>query len=241
MDGLMLHCGAAETTRDDVFAVPTPAPTDTHYPIPHGQLIDTVGNVLADTGFNVVSEQHGLAQEGHQYFGTLALESTYDDRQTVIGLRNSHNKTFPAAMAVGTSVFVCDNLSFSGDVRITRKHTRFIARDLAAMIVRGIGKLGDAMKFQDRRIAAYKEAELTDMRANDLLVRSLEAKAIVPQQLVKVLQEWRHPSHEEFAPRTMWSLFNSFTEIYKAQPTDTTRRRSLQLHGLFDAALGLGA
>jgi hypothetical protein len=28
----------------------------------------------------------------------------------VIGLRNSHDKSFPAAIAMGSSVFCCDNL-----------------------------------------------------------------------------------------------------------------------------------
>jgi hypothetical protein len=27
-------------------------------------------------------------------------------------------------------VFVCDNLAFSGEIKIARKHTRFIVRDL---------------------------------------------------------------------------------------------------------------
>jgi hypothetical protein len=31
-------------------------------------------------------------------------------------------------------------------------------------------------------------------------------------QLPDVLKEWREPSHDEFGPRTRWSLFNAFTE-----------------------------
>ena len=30
-----------------------------------------------------------------------------------------------------------------------------------------------------------------------------------------MLKEWREPSHEAFEPRTVWSLFNAFTEVLK--------------------------
>jgi hypothetical protein len=55
-----------------------------------------------------------------------------------------------------------------------------------------------------------------------------------------VLKEWRKPQHAEFEPRTAWSLFNSFTEVFKGQlrglPAKTER-----LHGLLDNYVGLDA
>ena len=41
----------------------------------------------------------------------------------VVGVRNSHDKSFPAGLVIGASIFVCDNLSFSGEVKLARKHT----------------------------------------------------------------------------------------------------------------------
>ena len=34
------------------------------------------------------------------------------------------------SLALGSQVLVCDNLSFFGEVVLTRRHTRFIERDL---------------------------------------------------------------------------------------------------------------
>ena len=52
--------------------------------------------------------------------------------------------------------------------------------------------------------------------------------------IAKVLKEWRGSEHEEFAPRTAWSLHNSYTEVFKgSNPVDLTAR-SLRLHGLMD-------
>ena len=57
-------------------------------------------------------------------------QTSSEDYCWVLGLRNSHDKTFPAGIVAGASVFVCDNLSFSGEIKFARKHTRFIVRDL---------------------------------------------------------------------------------------------------------------
>jgi len=52
------------------------------------------------------------------------------DYAWIVGLRNSHDKTYPAGLVAGSKVFVCDNLCFSGEVRLSRKHTRHAVRDL---------------------------------------------------------------------------------------------------------------
>jgi len=38
-----------------------------------------------------------------------------------------------------------------------------------------------------------------------------------------------------------WSLFNAFTEVYKAINPDTALRRGEALHGLFDAETGVAS
>jgi hypothetical protein len=40
-----------------------------------------------------------------------------EDFGLVAGVRNSHDKSFPASLVLGASMFVCDNLSFSGEVK----------------------------------------------------------------------------------------------------------------------------
>ena len=47
------------------------------------------------------------------------------------------------------------------------------------------------------------------------------------------------PAHEAFRPRSLWSLFNAFTEAHKTVNPHTSLRRGEALHGLFDAAADL--
>lgn len=75
---------------------------------------------------------------------------------------------------MGTRVFVCDNLAFTGEVKLSRKHTRFAVRDLRFMTSRAVGRLGEQFHREDERIAAYKRQRLTDKAAHDLLIRAVD-------------------------------------------------------------------
>jgi hypothetical protein len=241
MNGLVLHCGANAATIDAVQAVPTPEATPSWQPIPHHDLYGRVRETLESNGLHVVQEAHGLWRDGQRYFGLMEVRngSTADDFGLVVGLRNSHDKSFPAALALGSRVFVCDNLAFSGEVKLSRKHTTYIWRDLPGLVERAVGRLADLRNLQAKRIETYKAAALVDERTvHDLVVRSVYARALPASQVVDVVNEWRKPQHEEFRPRTVWSLFNSFTETLKGSLT-LLPSRTQALHGLLDTHVGL--
>lgn len=236
MSRLMLHAGSNHATRDEVFAVDTPAPTATHYPVPHGTLVETIQDHVSTSGFRITNEEYGLWADGDRMFGVWALEGPDpdDDFQLAIGIRNSHDKMFSAGMAVGTRVFVCDNLAFSAEIVIARKHTRHIMRDLDRMVADAAGQIGQAHVSQAQRIEAYKGTELTDEEVHDILIRSVDAQVIANSYIPGVLDNWRDPEHEDFEERNAWSLFNAYTETLKRANPVTLPRRTVRLHGIMD-------
>ena len=238
---LILHCGASKVERAEVENVPTPDATDTWTPIPHTALIERVEDTLKSDGLSIVNQTHSLTRGGNRYFGLMQIANgqNSDDYAWVLGLRNSHDKSFPAGLVVGASVFVCDNLSFSGEIRMTRKHTVYIMRDLPGLVQRSIGQLMSRWHDQDTRIEAYKNCELSDLQAHDLIVRSIDARSLTATQVPALLQEWRHPRHEEFAARTAWSLFNGYTQVMKGLSLNELSVRTQRLHGLFDTQAGV--
>ncbi|MCH1499352.1 MAG: DUF945 domain-containing protein [Akkermansiaceae bacterium] len=240
--GLLLHCGAQQVTRESISEVPTPPNTETWYPMSHDHLLNEVEEQLTNGGFKLGRQAHALSHDGARYFGLLELRlpgHQHCDYRWVVGLRNSHDKTFPAAMVAGTQVFVCDNLAFTGQVKLSRKHTRFAERDLRHLTSRAVGKLGDRFMKLDQRIDAYKQKRITDNKAHDLIVRALDCRAITATQVPKVLSEWRKPTHREFRRRNIWSLFNAVTETHKELNPHIAARRSEALHGLCDTTVGL--
>jgi hypothetical protein len=237
---LVLHCGASAVNRVEVARVSTPCPTETWQPIPHVTLIETVEDALRSTGLKIGNQVHSLSQEGNRYFGLTEVHGPQDARDyaMVLGLRNSHDKTFPVGLVAGASVFVCDNLSFSGEVRLTRKHTVHLQRDLPLLVASGVGRLLDLWNHQGQRIEAYKNYRMRDKAAHDLVVRAVDVGAATNRMIPKILEDWREPSHPEFQDRSAWSLFNSFTEVLKGNLPELPRRTEC-LHALFDSAVKL--
>ena len=242
--GMLLHCGAQVVDRQDLFEVATPHGSKTWYPLPHRSLVTEVETQLQAAGFQLRGESHALTHDGQRYFGVIQVNlPNRNDRDFgwVVGLRNSHDKSLPAGLVAGTQVFVCDNLAFNGEVKLSRKHTRFAMRDLKQLTARAVGKLGDKFTDFDRRVTAYKRHYMPDRSAHDMIVRSVDCRAITPSQVPAVLQEWRKPQHSEFLPRNAWSLFNAFTEVYKGINPQTAVKRGQALHGLFDGQVALAS
>jgi hypothetical protein len=132
-------------------------------------------------------------------------------------------------------------LSFSGEIKISRKHTRFIERDLPQLVEVAIGRLGEQRRLQETRIGAYKTYELTDSMAHDLVIRATKDIHVLPNaRIPDVIDEWRAPRHHEFREggKTVWRLFNAFSEIAKGALTHLPRRM-MALHGLLDSHCGL--
>jgi hypothetical protein len=55
---------------------------------------------------------------------------------------------------------------------------------------------------QEKRIEAYKDYKVSEMRAHDLVIKALDCRALTVTQIPAVLSEYRNPRHEEFRPRT---------------------------------------
>ena len=237
---LILHCGAHAASIDEVKSVDTPKPTMSWVPIPHASLMDLVTSTLQTSGLKVVNTAHSLTKEGNRYFGLIQVtgKQSSPDYSWVLGLRNSHDKSFPAGIVAGASVFVCDNLSFSGEVVIARKHTTYIMRDLPRLTGEAVGRLMDSWHHQDQRIEAYQGSRLSESRAHDLIIRAVDIGACCNQMIPHVISEWREPKYTEFRKRTAWSLFNAFTEALKGNLTELPKRTQ-RLHALLDTHCGL--
>ncbi len=237
---LVLHCGAAAVERAQVRSVPTPISTPTWTPIPHLRLVEQVERALRAASLEIVNQAHALSHGGDRYFGLIQVETGRSNRDysLVLGLRNSHDKRFPAGLVAGAQVFVCDNLSFHGEVELSRKHTRNIGRDLPLLTERAIGQLQESWHCQEKRIDRYMGHTLADRDAHDLMVRAVDVGVCPVTVLPRVVQEWREPSHEVFRERTVWSLFNGFTEALKGN-LGLLPARTQALHGLMDGYVGL--
>lgn len=237
---LMLHCGGNAVEEDYLRQVKTPEASDNWFPIAHDQFFDGVKSSLETTGLQVVNTVHALARNDNRYFGLMEISSPHNDHSTIIGLRNSHDQSFSASLVLGSGVFVCDNLCFSGEVKVARKHTKFITRDLPQLLHKATGKLTDIEANQERRIVAYKEHGLSETEADHLMMEFLRTRIVPPSKALKVYGEYKNPQYKEHTDyrNSLWGLFNAVTEHTKGSISDAPRRGQL-LHGICDTAAGV--
>ncbi len=135
---------------------------------------------------------------------------------------------------------MCDNLSFSGEIKLSRKHTVYIERDLPQLVQRAVGMLTDLRQTQEQRFLTYQRKEFSETQAHDLAIQALDAQVLPVTKIPDLLRQWREPNHPEFREgRTAWRFYNAATEVLKGHLTELPKRCQA-LHGILDGACGLG-
>lgn len=238
---LIVHRGGWEASKADLASVPVPEPTESYHPVPYGRFIEEVELHVPRFGLKVESQQFALAREGSQMFGVLTCVNGKPamDYALAIGVRNSYDRSLSVGLVAGTRTFVCDNLAFSGEVTMHRKHTVHVFRDLPDLIYRMLSQVSSMRERIEGEVTAMKAEVLGPHRAHHLMVEAIRANVLPASRFPKVIEAWEEAKHDEFKPRTAWSLFNAFTEIQKGAPPRAQMEGSLRLSLLFRKELSL--
>jgi len=230
-------------TMSDLSQMKTPPATATHFPIPHHEALGEVIDQMSSMNFEVKGEPEiGISHEGNRCYWLMevANDTLAKDWGTIIGGRNSHDKSFSFRILGGFSVFICENTQATGEVSVTLKHTKNIVGNLKPRVTKALEAITHQNLVQTERIEAYKSAslpyedheniEIKDDSGNvkelkrkydssayihDFVVRSMYQGVISPSSVKTVLDEWRQPKYEDFTRRNVWSLSNAYTEAFK--------------------------
>ncbi len=244
---LLMHCDPTRVqglTIADLRKYATAPATDTHVPIGHAVMRDMIAERLAAVGLGIKSEQIAVStrkdvvidgEEVEAYskaFGVFdvdGLDYAIDGSASMglsVGWRNSSNKQLPAAVVVGSRVFVCDNLCFSGTLTLKRRHTKNIMDDLPDMIASAFGRVGDLADRQFRIYDRLRDVKVSQDVAAAVIMRACEMSGKGPLASKNVLPIWEFYNHvatdEEreaglkfnrdlHGHGTAWALWNALT------------------------------
>jgi hypothetical protein len=235
---LIVHAGGRLASYDEVASVPTPAATRTHYPVPFHHLIDAARNALSGAGYVCCREQFALSAGDQRFFGTLDLTHNLADGVTLaVGVRGSHDKAFAQSWCAGSRVFVCDNLAFSAELIVVKKHTRFGSGRFVDGVNDAVAHLEGYTRSERERIEWMQNTELSDERAESILLRAFERGILNTHSLPEAVKQWREPAFEEHARygRSAWRLYNAITgslgELAKRSPA-THAGRTIRINSL---------
>jgi hypothetical protein len=239
---LLIHCGAEACSLDRLQEIETPEGTKTHKPVSHYDLVEMVKEALPEHGMVLDQEEHAISRDSMNYFGILGvhdadtpLDELKAEHRRVIGVRNSNTKRFGVGIVGGTSVLVCDNLSFCGEHKHTRKHTVHVLDFLPDLIATSLKAMKPMFEANDARIDAYKDCEINSQRAADhMFMNLLREDVLSGARLKKASDHWQNPEHEEFSDRNLWSFYNSVTHAHKGLGVRTMYPKSIKLQSLCD-------
>ena len=229
---LCLHRGAKEVDFPALATLATPPATHSHVPLPHSELVGMVKYALGYYGHEIVDEHHGVTEDGSRYFGLLSLQSDYGPYTDTVGLRNSHDKTFPIGIAFGSRVFICDNLAFIGDHVIKRKHTANSKRDLPGLVAEVVEPLQAERQAQRLTFERYADTPLPDQLADHAIMSMYRKGVIGVHRIADVAKQWDEPEHD-WGDRTAWRLFNAATFALTGKVAENPHL-TRQLHNVID-------
>jgi len=235
-DDLTLHCGGRPATFQELIEVPVPPRTDTYMPLPYADLVNLTREIATARlpHFQLMTEAYGLNKPGTQMFGVHRYHNPDDPGlQLAVGMRTSYDKSMATGLAMGASVFVCDNLAFYGSgVTVLRKHTgELMMKDLEDSIVRSVyAATGNYQQIQFDR-DRLMQVEIDPKNAHHLMMLMFFKHEIIsPTQLRDVYTNWEHPPHPEFEPRNLWSLYNAVNEPMKRNRAEILIEKHVKLH-----------
>jgi hypothetical protein len=234
MNQLFLHRGGELLNRDQLDLIPVPKTTDSYIPVPHYQLAERLVTISTDIlrDYVMVGEHYAVARQGNQMFAVLKFQKEELDIGLSIAFRNSYDRSMSLGLAIGATVFVCDNLALQGDIVVMRKHTKNVWNELEDLTITTLYK----SEKQFQQIVAdselLKRQNLPDDEAFMFMGKLFGYGIVSLRQLTVLKQEWFRPSHVEFRDRNMWSFFNATTETLKSCPPFMIMEKHAQAYNL---------
>jgi hypothetical protein len=232
MNDLMIHRGSNLVAREELLEIPVPEATDSYQPVSHYILANTLATIGQDLlrGYTLTREKYGLARQGQQMFAIQTYSRDNSEMGLSIGFRNSYDKSMAIGIAIGASVFVCDNLSLTGEVTVLKKHTINVWTALEETVIATLYRSQHNFERICVDAEILKGREIDNREAFRTMGQLFGNNVLSPRQLPAVKKEWLHPSHDEFKVRTMWSFYNSCTEVLKSTPPFQVMEKHIQLH-----------
>jgi hypothetical protein len=170
-------------------------------------------------------------------FGVLDLDTGMHGCRFSIGVRNSHDRSMRLAAVVGVRVLVCENMAFSGDFQpVLAKHSKNFSLQNAISI--GVDEMQRNFDPMRKQVENWKQSQLSDAVAKLTIYRAfIESDLEVPKHLARPVHDlYFDPQHEEFQPRTLWSLSNAFTSAFKQLEPIPQFKATAKLAGFLESA-----
>jgi len=218
-----------------------------HRPVPFAAYIDEVKEALDRNGLRSIQDEFALSKDNNKLFGVMEVEPlegqliTSDEWKLLVGVRGAHDQSISRGLTLGSSVMVCSNLCFSGDLgTFTTKQTTHIWDRLPRLIYDAVARIPEMATRQEKSFQSYQDHTMGHRTGDAALMELVRRGALTGAQVVRAMEEWDNPTHEDHGRHgdSIWKLFNASTEALKPTGANvnhhTIQDRTLKVSGFMD-------
>jgi hypothetical protein len=161
--------------------------------------------------------KHGSRVHVRYDFREASFEVPTQKKGDIICLRlithNSFNGSAPAAVSVGAVRLVCTNgmTSFCEELTLTSKHNTHIRPEFALGVLDNALLQWDVLK-ENSTVLATKQ--ISNNMGENAIQNLVNRGVVSSHDGNRVLARWNAPSFEHDSERSMWNLYNAFTEVF---------------------------
>jgi hypothetical protein len=212
-----------------LYAVELPLKTQSYTPVPHIVLTDILSEALDKRNLDVQKKRFTANDNGQQMFSVWEVGSPENGQYMNIGFRNSYDKSLAVGLCAGSTVIVCSNLMFKGDIKVMRKHTNGVFKELKDIV----NTVVESAEVQFLNIV--KDVEEMKLRPMDrrqmaeLAGRMFIEDGILTSTQLSILKNEVYFS-EHFKEATQWDFYNHCTEALKTCTPKQLMQKHIQLH-----------
>lgn len=234
---LLTHCGSQRCSLEQLLTIPEPRKTRTYTPLNHYDFAVNVLTIASELlkGYRFDGDAYALSSDGKKMFGIITYrkiqQNPGEELKLAIGLRNSHDRSFSAGLTIGSTVLVCDNMVFSGDVTVMRRHQgEHMHQDLHDQIISAIYRSQHNVTQIGEDVQRMKQVPLSTQQKYEYIGVLTGEGILSPSQSSAAFKELWEPSHSEFETDTLWAGYNCATEALKSSPVHQILQRHSGLH-----------
>lgn len=223
--------GSSRVTEAEVLQVPAVPFTNSFHPVHHRHVLDAIRSGVVATGLEIVKTDYVLANNGNRMFGVWDLSGGNDELCWSIGIRNSMDKSMALGITAGTRVFVCENLSFSGEFVEFRKHTKgLVYEELEFMAYRAMKKMVSNLTRYQAWHEGLKDFSLTEQDAKLLLVEIMTNNIMPPSKFARFNELYFGGVYDP----TLWGFHETVTDVLRDNNLMTLPKKNRMLNGVLD-------
>lgn len=222
-----------KVSEEVLLAVPEPEFTKTWHPLSHKKIITAVALACQELKLTIGRKEYGATKDMAKMFGVWEIENGHTDFNFSIGIRNAIDKRVSIGVCAGKRTFVCDNLMFSSDFVVFRKHTGQLSVDELMIIAREavktiIPELEELHKWHE----ALRAIHLTAAESALLTVAAMREN-LFPNSKYPEFHDLYYGSTSKYSP-TLHGWHGAITEIYGDRPLTWLHEDNVKLKRFID-------